>query len=104
MNKTVEAVGGDLAGDLAALRQDVARLTETMSELVQDRTRAFGSRAAAAVGDARDRIASTAADAQSRARAVGGDIEAGVERHPLAAVLIAFGVGVAFGMLSRRHR
>ena len=33
--KNTEGAAGDLTADLAALRQDVARLAETASELVQ---------------------------------------------------------------------
>jgi ElaB/YqjD/DUF883 family membrane-anchored ribosome-binding protein len=101
MTKSTEGAVGDLAADLAALRQDVARLAETMSELVQHQTGAAGLRASAAVGDARDKIASTAADAQNRVRAARGEIEASIERHPLTAMLIAFGVGLSLGMMSR---
>ena len=35
MTKNTEGAAGDLTADLAALRQDVARLAETASELVQ---------------------------------------------------------------------
>ena len=37
MTKNTEGAAGDLTADLAALRQDVARLAETASELVQIR-------------------------------------------------------------------
>ena len=104
MTKTLEGAAGDLGADLAALRQDVAHLSETMSELVQHRTKAVGVRASSAFEEVRDKIASTAADARSHVRAAGGDIEANFERHPLAALLIAFGIGIALGMMSRRHR
>jgi ElaB/YqjD/DUF883 family membrane-anchored ribosome-binding protein len=104
MTKTVEGADGDLAADLAALRQDVAHLAETMSELVQHQTKAAGFRASAAVGDARDKIASTAADAQNRVRAARGEIEASIERNPLTAVLIAFCIGMSLGIVSRWHR
>jgi ElaB/YqjD/DUF883 family membrane-anchored ribosome-binding protein len=101
MTKNVEAAAGDLVTDLAALRRDVARLAETLSELVQHQTQAAGFRVSDAVGEARDRIASTAADTQSRVRAAGGEIEASIERNPLMAVLIAFGIGMSLGMISR---
>ena len=104
ITKTVEGAAGDLGADLANLRRDVAQLAETMSELVQHQTKAAGFRASTAYGDLADRIASTAADARSRVRAAGGDIEASFERHPVAALLIAFGVGIALGMMSRGHR
>ena len=67
-----------------------------MSELVQHQTQ--GGRVSRLLGRTatlRDRIAGTAADAQSRVRAAGGDLEASFERHPLTALLIAFGVGIA---------
>lgn len=104
MTKALEDPTGDLAADLAALRQDVANLAKSMSELMQHQTKAVGVRASTAFGDVRDRIASTAADAQNRVRTAGGDLEASFERHPLAALLIAFGVGIALGMMSRGHR
>lgn len=101
MTKNAEIAAGDLTADLAALRGDLARLTETMSELVQHQTQAAGLRVSEAVGGARDKIASTAADAQNRVRAASGEIEASIERNPLTAVLIALGIGVSLGMLSR---
>ena len=94
-NKNAEDVAGDLTADLAALREDVTRLAETLSKLVQRQTQAAGLGVSDAVGDARDKIASTAADAQSHVRAASGQIEASIERNPLIAVLIAFGRNVA---------
>ena len=94
MSKNAEGAGGDVTADLAAIREDVARLAETISKLMQRQTRAAGPGAAEAVGDARDSIASTAADAGNRARAASGEIEASIERNPLTAVLIAFGIGM----------
>ncbi len=96
-----ENAEGTAGADLAALRQDVARLAETVSKLVQQQTQAAGHRVSEAVGDARDKIARTAADAQNRVCAASGEIEACIERHPLTAVLIALGVGVSLGLLSR---
>jgi len=91
----------DLAADLAALRNDVARLAETMSELVQHQTQAAGFRVSEVVGDAKDRIASTAADARNRVCAASGEIEASIELNPLTAVLIAFGIGMLLGVVRR---
>lgn len=104
MTKTLEGAASDLGADLAALRHDVAQLAKTMSQLVQHQTAAVGSRASSAFGDVGDRIASTAADARSRVRGAGADLEASIERHPLATLLIAFSLGVALGMMSRGHR
>ena len=104
MSKTLEGAAGDLGADVAALRHDVAQLAETMSQLVQHQTAAVGVRAASAFGEVRDRIGSTAADARSRVRAAGDDLEGSIERHPVAALLIAFGVGLVLGMMSGGRR
>ncbi len=101
MSKNAEGAGGDVTADLAAIREDVARLAETISKLMQRQTQAAGLGVSEAVGDARDRFASTAADAQNRAREASGEIEASIERNPLTAVLIAFGIGMWLGMMSR---
>lgn len=100
MTKSGEGTTGDLAADLAALRKDVAHLAATMSELVQHQTGVAGHRVSEVAGDVKDRIASTAAAAQSRVCAAGGEIEAYIERNSLTAVLIALGVGISLGLLS----
>jgi ElaB/YqjD/DUF883 family membrane-anchored ribosome-binding protein len=101
MTENVKGAAGDVAENLAALRNDVARLAETMSELVQHQTQAAGHRVSEAVGDAKDKISSTAAVAQNRVRAAGCEIEASIERNPLTAVLIAFGIGMSLGVMRR---
>ena len=101
MTKNSEGAAGDFATDLAALRQDIARLAETMSELVQHQTQAAGHRVSEAVGDAREKLASTAADAQNRICAASQEIEASIGRNPLTAVLLAFAAGMSLGWLSR---
>ncbi len=101
MTKNAEGAPGDLTADLAALRQDIVRLTETMSQPVQHQTHAVGHRVSDAVGDAREKIASTTTDAQNRVRAASSEIEASIERNPLTAVLIALGIRISLGMMSR---
>jgi ElaB/YqjD/DUF883 family membrane-anchored ribosome-binding protein len=92
---------GDVAADLAAIREDVARLAETISKLLQRQTQAAGVGVSEAVGDAKDKVADTAAEARNLTRAASGEIEASIERNPLTAVLIAFGVGMCLGLMSR---
>jgi ElaB/YqjD/DUF883 family membrane-anchored ribosome-binding protein len=103
MTTNAEAAAGDFATDLAALRQDIAHLADTISTLVQHQKQAAGSRVFEAVGDAKDKLASTAAGAQSRICAATGAIEDGIERHPLTAVLVALGVGASLGLLRLSH-
>ncbi len=99
MTTNAEGTAGDFAADLAALRQDVARLAETVSKLVQQQAQAAGQRFSEAVGDAREKIAST--DAQNHICAAGSAIEACIGHHPLTSVLIAFAVGMSLGPLIR---
>ena len=101
MTKNAEGANEDFAKDLTAIREDIAHLTETISKLVQHQTQAIGVRTSDAVGDARDKIANTATDAQDRVRVASGEIEASIERNPLTAVLIAFGIGISVGVISR---
>ena len=79
MTKAAQDEAGDFAAELAALRQDVTHLAETLSKLVQHQT-------------------------QDRVRAATSEIEAGIVRNPFAAVLIALGIGIAFGMMNRSRR
>ncbi len=101
MTRNVESAAEDLAADLAALRKDVAGLAETMGELVQHQTKAAGRSVSETVGEARNKIESAAADAQAGVRAAGAEIATSIERNPLTAVMISFGIGLALGMLSR---
>jgi ElaB/YqjD/DUF883 family membrane-anchored ribosome-binding protein len=91
---------GDIAADLAALRRDVARLGDTISELAHHQAQAAGHRVAEAVGDVKEKISGSAADAQKRVRAMSGEIEAYAGHHPLKSVLIALGIGLSVGVLS----
>jgi len=76
MTKLAGGDPGDFAADLAALRQDVAHLAETLSKLVQHQT-------------------------QDRVRAATSEIEAGIVHNPFTAVLIALGIGISLGMMNR---
>ena len=103
MTTSIEPTAGDFATDLAALRQDVARLAATMSELLRNQTRAAGHRVFEVVGDARDMLSGTAANAQNHVGAARDALEARGGRHPLTMTLVALGVGLSLGLLSRRR-
>jgi ElaB/YqjD/DUF883 family membrane-anchored ribosome-binding protein len=100
-NKIDDIPASDLAADLAALRADVGRLTDTIARLVGLQTDSASAAVRGAVGDARDQLSQAASQAQDRALGAAADLEKRIERSPLTAVLIAAGVGMALGMLSR---
>ena len=104
MTKIAEGTLEDTTAHLAALRQDVARLSESVSALLQNPAPGVVQQVSDAVDDAKAKFSSTAADVKSRVSAAGGEVEATIERHPLTAILISFGVGMALGVMSRwRH-
>jgi ElaB/YqjD/DUF883 family membrane-anchored ribosome-binding protein len=101
MTESDAGATGDFAADLAALRKDVAHLAATTRELVQHQTDAASHRISEAAGDVKDRVSSAATGAQRRVCAAGGEVEAYIERNSVTAVLIALGVGISLGLLSR---
>ncbi|GAC1329926.1 MAG: hypothetical protein NVSMB26_06710 [Beijerinckiaceae bacterium] len=124
--KPAEQNASQIASDLAALREDFGKLSSSVAELVKSQANQAGTAMRGAVGDARDRLASTASDAkdrlaskaadaqdrlmdkaanaQDRVIAATADLESTIERNPLMAVLIALFVGLLMGALSRSRR
>lgn len=104
MTKISEGNSADITADLAALRRDVVRLSETISALLQGQALGAARHVSDSVDNATAKFASAAADVQSRVTAAGGQVEASIERNPLTAMVISFGLGMALGMMSRsRH-
>ena len=103
MSRNTDGLADNLAADLAAVRTEVARLVDVMSEYTRDRAGSAGAHVADVLHDVRGRIASGADDARGRVRALNGDLVATVERHPMAALLVAFGVGISLGLMARRR-
>jgi ElaB/YqjD/DUF883 family membrane-anchored ribosome-binding protein len=102
--KPVEEATRDFSADLAALRDDIGKLTSSVSEFVRSHTMATTSTVADAVDDARQKISDTAGKAQDRVAGTSADLEAIIERNPLAAVLIAMVAGLLVGLLSRGRK
>lgn len=104
MTENAAGASEDITADLTALRQDVARLSEAISALLQSQAQGVARHVSDAVDDAKARFASTAADVKERVSEAGGEIEASIARNPMTAMLIAFGAGMALGMMTRsRH-
>lgn len=88
--------------DIDKLRDDLVRLSQSVSSLLTARAT-----------DARDLVTETASDlygtgldyardAEGQVRGMASDIAKQVERNPLAAVGIVFGVGYIIGLMRRR--
>lgn len=88
--------------DIDKLRDDLVRLSQSVSSLLSSRA-----------GDARDVVTETASglyetgldyaqDAEAQVRGMAGDLSKQIERNPLAAIGIVFGVGYIIGLMRRR--
>ncbi len=100
-NKTSDFTSSDLNADLVALRADIARLSDTVAAMVRGQADAAGAAVRGVVGDARDQLSQAASNAQDSAFGAAADLERRIERNPLTAVLIAAGIGMALGMMSK---
>ena len=101
MSKTTETAAPDMAADIAALREDVAKLANTLGNVAKARASDAGEAAADTGSALAEKLAGTAASAQTQLRVAGAKLEAGIEQHPMAAMLIAFGVGLTLAMATR---
>jgi ElaB/YqjD/DUF883 family membrane-anchored ribosome-binding protein len=99
-----DSAASNLAADLAALRADIARLSDAVAGLVRARTDAAGAVLKDAMGDARERLSQAAGQAQDSAFGAVADLERRIEKNPLTAVMIAAGIGMVFGMMNRSRR
>jgi ElaB/YqjD/DUF883 family membrane-anchored ribosome-binding protein len=99
-----DSAASDLARDLAALREDIGRLSDAVAGLVRSQTDAAGAALKDAVGGAREQLSQAADQAQDSVLGAVADLERRIEKNPLTAVLIAAGVGMVFGMMNRSRR
>ena len=101
MSKSDDLINVDFAEDLAALRTDVAKLVSSMRQLAQVRAQAAGSNVSDAVDGAAGKISDAATRAKEKAKAISCVIEASIEKNPLTALLLAFGIGLSVAVLGR---
>jgi len=102
--KPFEEASRDLAADVAALREDIAKLTASVAALAHGDAAASAKAAKSAMDDARRKFSEGAASAQDRVEAARSDLEAMIERNPLSAVLVAIVAGLLIGMLSHSRK
>lgn len=103
----------ELSQDLSRIREDLGKLTETVGRMVGGTGEAVRGRVRSAVEETRHNLGETAETVVNTGREyaegaacglrdAGGRIEASIERHPLAAVMIAAALGLVVGMVSRQ--
>jgi ElaB/YqjD/DUF883 family membrane-anchored ribosome-binding protein len=86
--------------DLSRLRDDIAKLTQTVSDLAQKQVASSRDQVATVVGAAGDSLSQSAAVAQDKFAAMEGDVEARIKKNPWGAVAVAGLIGLLIGKMS----
>jgi uncharacterized protein YjbJ (UPF0337 family)/ElaB/YqjD/DUF883 family membrane-anchored ribosome-binding protein len=94
----------DIGTEVTALRDEVAKLSASVSQLVGRQATEAGKQVRGAVDDARERIGNSASDAQAYIHTATAELEASIERNPLAAVLVVMIAGLMLGILGMLGR
>lgn len=88
-----------LREEIEKLREDLGALRDLMSGISQDAKRA----AKVGAHEAKARVEDAAHRAKEVGKHTAENIEQKIENNPLAAIGIAFGVGILLGVLMRRN-
>jgi ElaB/YqjD/DUF883 family membrane-anchored ribosome-binding protein len=84
--------GHDIHNDMAALREDLSKLMETLKAMGSERTDA-----------ARAQVREAAESTKARAKETSEATAQMIEERPFTSVLIAFGIGILLGVLFDRR-
>ncbi len=99
-SKDIEGIH-DFTTDLAALREDIAKISVSLMDLLHDKTT---SGVLNVVDNTKQKFSDKASEAQDKVNNISKDLESTIERNPLIAVLFAALVGFILGTLSRSHK
>jgi ElaB/YqjD/DUF883 family membrane-anchored ribosome-binding protein len=95
-----DAVEGAATTDFDALREDLAKLTQTIGQLVQNQAASTRAQVMDVVGAAGDNISDTASVVQDTLTTIEAGVEAQIRKNPWSAVAVALGLGLLVGKLS----
>jgi ElaB/YqjD/DUF883 family membrane-anchored ribosome-binding protein len=90
-----------ITANFAALRGDIARLSDSVSTLARHQADSAGAAVGTAIDTAKGKLTQVANSAQGQAMSVSADFERRIAANPLTAVLIAAGVGVTIGLMTK---
>jgi ElaB/YqjD/DUF883 family membrane-anchored ribosome-binding protein len=95
-----EGVDAVSAIDFSALRDEITKLTQMVSDLAQKQVSAGRDQVVSAMGAAGDGLSQSAAVAQDKFVAVESDVESRIKKNPWGAVAIAGLIGLLIGKMS----
>jgi ElaB/YqjD/DUF883 family membrane-anchored ribosome-binding protein len=103
--KAASAAGGDIKSDLDALRDDVAKLTQQISDIVSSKSGDAWNRAKSNVEGVISDVENKGQEAVDAMREVGDNlldaVDESLKKRPYTTLAIAFGVGFLFGVIRR---
>ena len=100
----MEEASKDFTADLSSLRDDVAKLSSSLSEFIRTHSAATTNTVFGAVNNARQKISDTANKAQDPVAGTSTTLETTIELKPMVAALIAMVAGMLVGLLSRGRK
>jgi ElaB/YqjD/DUF883 family membrane-anchored ribosome-binding protein len=92
----------ELQAQIETLKQDLASISTTLSDLIRSGIREGRSKAEQKASEYRQHGMEQAEAALEEARAYGDALESKIVQNPFAAVLVALGLGFLVGLMSRR--
>jgi ElaB/YqjD/DUF883 family membrane-anchored ribosome-binding protein len=100
--KDAIASGVDAASsiDLTGLRDEIAALTQTVSDIVRKQANMTKDQIVGAVGTASDSLSQSASDAQDKLMSMEADMGARIRKNPWGAVAIAGLIGLLIGRMA----
>jgi ElaB/YqjD/DUF883 family membrane-anchored ribosome-binding protein len=104
--KAVSAAAGDIQADLETLRNDVARLSSQLGEILTSRGGAAWNRAKSNFGEVMSDAGARGQEAVDAVREVGDNmldaIDESLKKRPYTTLALAVGIGFLFGATWRR--
>jgi ElaB/YqjD/DUF883 family membrane-anchored ribosome-binding protein len=91
----------DLSADFSALRDDIAKLSSTVSNFIRGHTNVAPNSLYDSADSARQKISDTAGKAQDRMTSASKDFERTIEHYPYTALLAAMASGFVVGLVTR---
>jgi ElaB/YqjD/DUF883 family membrane-anchored ribosome-binding protein len=86
--------------DFSQLRDDIAKLTQTVGDLVQKQASSAREQVMDAVGAAGDNLSQSASAAQDKFASIEQDMGARIQKNPWGAVMVAALIGLLIGKMS----
>src|SRR3982074_2793555 len=104
--KAAAAGGADIQDDLVALRDDVTKLTQQISDILSSRSNAAWQKAKSNIGGVISDAESKGMEAVGAVREVGDNmvdaIDESLKKRPYTTLALAVGIGFLFGATWRR--